>query len=415
MTNVKQSLKKVMKTIENRLKAFFTLQESSRRDYRRLGNRYVAKRVYVLVILMILVIPLAIYFYILPFAEGRLWEAKLHTTSYKLSDFSGRARIVDKEDTMIFKGVLDNGQINGYGEVYAGGGLVYAGNFQNGLYDGDGVEYDATSRTIRYEGAFKNNLYDGEGIYYFEDGNHYVGTFSMGLMEGDGKLYTPDYLLYEGTFKDGRYDGEGILYFDDGTIAYKGSFKNGQFEGTGALTYNYINRLRYEGAFQMGVFSGEGILYDEHSKPVYTGAFKDGQFDYLRYKGEDINVLRDAFGTEDDAYLFETSFVTVYDSIHMMVACDYATLDSPVIATKKIMITGDGDGCDNLFVGNMIEGHRVVLKEAESEYFNTEDMIFLLGRLSVDRDSLDAYDVYTDVNTLVVLADQHGVIVAIII
>lgn len=415
VTNIKQPIKKLMKKIEVTLKRFFTLEESSKSDYRRLGNRYVSKRVYVLLVLLIIAIPVSIYFYILPFAEGRLWEAKLYVNSYKLSDFSGRARILDRDDTIIFKGILENGQINGYGEVYDVDGLIYAGDFQNGAYEGDGVEYNSSLKTIQYEGTFVNNQYSGEGIYYFEDGKRYVGSFAMGLMEGEGKLYTKDYLLYEGSFKDGHYDGQGILYLEDGTIIYQGAFKNGVFEGQGVLSYNYTNRVRYEGEFSQGFFNGDGILYNENSKPIYTGAFKDDHFDYLRYRGEDINVLRAAFGQEDQALLFENSFVTLYYDLNMTVMCNYVSIDTNVIAAQSIVITGENQGCDGVQVGQSIKDFRVVSKENANGYLSTEGMAYLVKTLGDNKQAIQVYDLYTDVNHFVVLTDQQEQIVAIIL
>ena len=129
----------------------------------------------------------------------------------------------------------------------------------------------------------------------------------------------------------------------------------------------------------------------------------------------DINELRKAFGQEDQAILFEESFVTLYENIHMMVMCDYAAVDAPAITAKHIAITGQDQACDGVTVGRSVKGFRVVFKEDAKEYFESEDISYLLTRLKVTSEDIEAYDLYTDVNSFVVLTDQHDVILAIII
>ena len=46
--------------------------------------------------------------------------------------------------------------INGYGKVkeYYNGNLIYEGQYSDGKRDGEGIEYDFLTRTIKYEGRF---------------------------------------------------------------------------------------------------------------------------------------------------------------------------------------------------------------------------------------------------------------------
>jgi hypothetical protein len=52
----------------------------------------------------------------------------------------------------------------GKGKYIYENGDYYVGDFVNGLYHGNGIEYYKNGN-IRYEGEFKDNLYDGKGKY----------------------------------------------------------------------------------------------------------------------------------------------------------------------------------------------------------------------------------------------------------
>ena len=67
--------------------------------------------------------------------------------------------------------------------------LEYAGNFENGAFQGEGTLYNE-SGTMIYEGEFQNGAYHGTGVSYYESGvKKYEGEFYMGQPQGKGISY----------------------------------------------------------------------------------------------------------------------------------------------------------------------------------------------------------------------------------
>lgn len=104
------------------------------------------------------------------------------------------------------------------------GALRYEGEFSNGQWCGDGVEYFTAGRykgQPRYEGAFVDGRYEGNGKQYEIQGDGlyrvYEGEFSAGQREGTGTWYYEGRKVYEGQFSNGMFNGEGTYYNEDGT------------------------------------------------------------------------------------------------------------------------------------------------------------------------------------------------------
>ena len=106
---------------------------------------------------------------------------------------------------------------NGEGELKSEEGH-YIGNFKNGKFEGKG-----TLSNISYE--FENELYASPLRPNFHDDQFtYVGNFSDGLPEGDGKIVFDNGDKYEGEFYEGKIEGEGTMTFKNGSV-YKGEFE----------------------------------------------------------------------------------------------------------------------------------------------------------------------------------------------
>ncbi|XP_070298719.1 MORN repeat-containing protein 4-like isoform X1 [Salvelinus sp. IW2-2015] len=91
----------------------------------------------------------------------------------------------------------------------------------------------------------------GMGQLKFSDGTCYAGQFENGLFQGSGVLLFPDGSRYEGQFTQGKFQGAGVFSRFDG-MKFEGEFKSGRVEGYGLLTFPDGNHgvPRNEGLFE---------------------------------------------------------------------------------------------------------------------------------------------------------------------
>ena len=84
------------------------------------------------------------------------------------------------------------------------GHLIYEGSFVAGLYDGEGIHYDASSKII-LRGANFLKAERKESKVYDENGNYSTRVRLLTRIEGDGILYDASgNVAYEGGFEKGR-------------------------------------------------------------------------------------------------------------------------------------------------------------------------------------------------------------------
>ena len=120
----------------------------------------------------------------------------------------------EKQDLPVF--TLDSSYLAGYSGraklLHSDGSLIYEGEFAHGLYEGQG------------------KLRDGDKLY--------DGSFVAGLFEGVGKLYKNGSLMYEGEFAAGKYNGIGTEYNSEtGYKMFEGRFLAGERMAAG-ITYD---------------------------------------------------------------------------------------------------------------------------------------------------------------------------------
>jgi hypothetical protein len=79
------------------------------------------------------------------------------------------------------------------------GGRVYAGEFQNGTFHGQGLLLREGAPA--YSGEFRNGEMHGLGVLSFDNGQRYVGNMENGVMSGFGRLLEADGReIYSGPF-----------------------------------------------------------------------------------------------------------------------------------------------------------------------------------------------------------------------
>lgn len=125
-----------------------------------------------------------------------------------------------------------------------------------------------------YTGRVYDKQPDGEGIfaYYLENGTlcTYAGEFDKGAMTGKGEMLMGDGTKYVGSFKLGLLEGEGIVYNPDGYAVKTGEFVAGKLNGIGTLS-NAMGEEIYSGRFS----------YDIPDKTDYKAACAETTFAQL--------------------------------------------------------------------------------------------------------------------------------------
>ena len=187
--------------------------------------------------------------------------------------------------------------------------MLYAGNFKDGRYDGNGIlfvpclgEYEdyslvfndivisdamydscgqdlqtvvySAAEAVKYCGAFKDGKYDGKGqkIMYTnsiiggEELNEYLGRESADI-----------FMVMTGEYKDGKMNGN-IQEYLNGFLLYDGEIKNDMYDGKGTLYYNESDQVKYRGKFKDNLYDGKGTLYDESGEVIYNGKWKNGDY-----------------------------------------------------------------------------------------------------------------------------------------
>ncbi len=271
VTAIKASLKEFMVTLKK--------GPAKRADYVTLGDRMYAKRLLMVVLLVIVFMMVIGNSLLIPLFRGRLYTPTISLSDSLLATYSGKAHLINREKVLVFDGMIANGKCNGYGKQFDDKGhLRYAGDFQEDLYEGQGILYGETGNKY-YEGQFTGNFFEGKGKLFDERGRlQYSGEFAQGLKNGYGLVYYENgKVQYAGDFLNGKYQGDGNLYSMSSERIYSGGFANGLFEGSGKSFYEK-EVLAYEGFFSLGVYSGLGRLYNQSGTLLYEGSFLQGQY-----------------------------------------------------------------------------------------------------------------------------------------
>ena len=158
------------------------------------------------------------------------------------------------------------------------GGLLYAGNFLDGLKEGYGVLYDRNGGIV-FKGEFMGGLKEGAGTVFRANATIvYSGGFEQDLFKGEGGLfYRNGRLMYTGMFEENLRNGPGTEYHDNGNVGFEGQFKDNNFHGQGLL-YNLDGVKLYNGMFVEGKKNGRGTEFGETRTEIYIGQFKNGLY-----------------------------------------------------------------------------------------------------------------------------------------
>jgi hypothetical protein len=200
----------------------------------------------------------------------------------------------------------ENGEAHGAkGELRTPTGVLYKGNFTNGLTD---ILNVTDQNGDQFEGTYLDGMRSYGKLTYKVDGLVYYGPFVNDLPEGDGQLNWPDQTIYYGQFVAGKMNGKGTQKTknDKGEVTtfkctweagipisgkvtypegqtYEGPFKNNRPEGK--CIYRWPNGACYEGDFVTGKGRhGQGKMTEDGD--IYEGSWqkdkKEGKFTVTR-------------------------------------------------------------------------------------------------------------------------------------
>lgn len=95
-------------------------------------------------------------------AVMRFWYARqtlpvFSINSPYLADFTGKARLLSRDGSLLYEGEIDKAVINGKGRLYENGVLLYEGDFLENCYSGTGCLY-IPDGSVLFQGEFLDGL-----------------------------------------------------------------------------------------------------------------------------------------------------------------------------------------------------------------------------------------------------------------
>lgn len=214
-------------------------------------------------------------------ATGRkvIWDTNLQ--AIYIIDSATEGKLYYPDGTLMYKGQLVNGKMNGKGKLYSEDGtLWYDAEFVDNEVTGLGTIYFGRSAAPNMPGedimtgSFLNGLPHGHSKYYYGDGSlAYDGQFDNGNRT-TGKQYDKGILVYEGQWKNKMYHGYG-KYYKKGFLYYEGEFAANAEHGLGKY-YNEAGFVRIEGESKNGILDGPAKMYYPNGQVDFDGEFKKG-------------------------------------------------------------------------------------------------------------------------------------------
>ena len=94
-----------------------------------------------------------------------------------------------------------------------------------------------------YDGTYDNGLYHGAGEFAEEDGSLYVGSWHLGLRQGQGnQVNNRERHEYSGSFAEDEYHGNGKCTWVNGSV-YEGAWVKGTPNGIGVCVLSLLTLI----------------------------------------------------------------------------------------------------------------------------------------------------------------------------
>lgn len=270
-------------------------------DYIRIFHLYVDRKIFMLLLLLILSTLIFLFHKDLQQLWNRITNQNMEATTFSyhdlnLASYQGNVKILNKEGRLTYEGMFSKGACNGKGTLYdEHGHKIYTGEFiDNVMEDKSGTLYFDKGEMRKYIGEVHNNRADGDGRAYRKTDDTYK-------------------LLYEGTFVDGEFEGRGIYYDKNGNIDYEGEFLDNMRHGQGILyEEGAYTRKVYQGEFAFGRPQGTGTLFNTFGKAYYTGAMHEGHINFTSFLPSTLEDIQNSFLLPYQIYVYENTTAIVY-------------------------------------------------------------------------------------------------------
>ena len=270
-------------------------------DYIRIFHLYVDRKIFMLLLLLILSTLIFLFHKDLQQLWNRITNQNMEATTFSyhdlnLASYQGNVKILNKEGRLTYEGMFSKGACNGKGTLYdEHGHKIYTGEFiDNVMEDKSGTLYFDKGEMRKYIGEVHNNRADGDGRAYRKTDDTYK-------------------LLYEGSFVDGEFEGRGIYYDKNGNIDDEGEFLDNMRHGQGILyEEGAYTRKVYQGEFAFGRPQGTGTLFDTFGKAYYTGAMHEGHINFTSFLPSTLEDIQNSFLLPYQIYVYENTTAIVY-------------------------------------------------------------------------------------------------------
>ena len=270
-------------------------------DYIRIFHLYVDRKIFMLLLLLILSTLIFLFHKDLQQLWNRITNQNMEATTFSyhdlnLASYQGNVKILNKEGRLTYEGMFSKGACNGKGTLYdEHGHKIYTGEFiDNVMEDKSGTLYFDKGEMRKYIGEVHNNRADGDGRAYRKTDDTYK-------------------LLYEGSYVDAEFEGRGIYYDKNGNIDYEGEFLDNMRHGQGILyEEGAYTRKVYQGEFAFGRPQGTGTLFDTFGKAYYTGAMHEGHINFTSFLPSTLEDIQNSFLLPYQIYVYENTTAIVY-------------------------------------------------------------------------------------------------------
>lgn len=157
----------------------------------------------------------------------------------------------------------------------------------NGRWNGHVKRFGPTGNSL-YDGFYENGLKNGEGIEYYELEESFQNTPNVKKIEGfykKGKLngFVKQYdnkgvLRFEGEYVDDKKEGSGVTYHVNGAFECRCVYKNGRMHDHKVRIFGNGGFPVFEGKYLNGYRKGYGKVWDLDGKLRVFGIFDGNHY-----------------------------------------------------------------------------------------------------------------------------------------
>lgn len=126
------------------------------------------------------------------------------------------------------------------------------------------VKYSDNTGTGVYRGQCKSEKPDGHGTVTFYNGDKITGTFSNGIISGEGVYRSANGNTYEGQWLEGRRHGQGVYKWAKGST-YEGEWVDDKRHGEGVFVWangnRFVGKFRDNKRFNGNYYTSNGYVY----------------------------------------------------------------------------------------------------------------------------------------------------------